>query len=102
MTTLGACSIFASTGSHTAAHTSHLSDWLTSLTVCSPVPVCPYPCIHVAVAVAVCAGEEAAALEAALGVAVLRHREKKPSGGKGEVEAHFGCGAHEVVMVGDR
>jgi hypothetical protein len=48
------------------------------------------------------AGEEAAALEAALGVHVLRHSEKKPSGGSGELERHFGCPASELVMVGDR
>lgn len=48
------------------------------------------------------AGTEAAALEAALGVAVLRHKEKKPAGGKEDMEAHFGCAARELVMVGDR
>ncbi|KAF5840080.1 mitochondrial PGP phosphatase-domain-containing protein [Dunaliella salina] len=47
-------------------------------------------------------GEEARALEAALGIAVMRHREKKPAGGKEEVEAHFGCEAYELLMVGDR
>uniref|UniRef100_A0A7S3QU54 Phosphatidylglycerophosphatase n=1 Tax=Dunaliella tertiolecta TaxID=3047 RepID=A0A7S3QU54_DUNTE len=47
-------------------------------------------------------GEEARALEAALGITVMRHKEKKPAGGKEEVEAHFGCEAHELLMVGDR
>lgn len=41
-------------------------------------------------------------MEAALGIAVMRHREKKPAGGKEEVEAHFGCEAYELLMVGDR
>lgn len=36
-------------------------------------------------------GKEAEALEAALGVPVLRHREKKPAGGAEDMEAHFGC-----------
>lgn len=36
------------------------------------------------------AGKEAAALEAALGIPVLRHREKKPAGGSEDMEAHFG------------
>jgi phosphatidylglycerophosphatase GEP4 len=35
-------------------------------------------------------GVEAEALEEALGVAVLRHKEKKPAGGPEDVEAHFG------------
>ena len=35
-------------------------------------------------------GVEAEALEAALGVAVLRHKEKKPAGGPEDVEKHFG------------
>jgi phosphatidylglycerophosphatase GEP4 len=37
-----------------------------------------------------CAGKEAEALEAALGIPVLRHREKKPAGGSGDMEQHFG------------
>lgn len=37
-----------------------------------------------------CAGKEAAALEAALGIGVLRHREKKPAGGSEDMERHFG------------
>lgn len=48
------------------------------------------------------AGKEARELEAALGVPVLRHREKKPGGGSGELEAHFGCPAADLIMVGDR
>lgn len=47
-------------------------------------------------------GKEAAALEASLGVGVLRHTEKKPAGGSAELEVHFGCPAHQLVMVGDR
>lgn len=47
-------------------------------------------------------GLEADALEKAFGVKVLRHREKKPAGGCGEVEELFGCSSSEVVMVGDR
>jgi phosphatidylglycerophosphatase GEP4 len=35
-------------------------------------------------------GVEAEALEEALGVAVLRHKEKKPAGGAEDVEKHFG------------
>lgn len=35
------------------------------------------------------AGKEAAVLEAALGIPVLRHREKKPSGGSEDIEQHF-------------
>jgi hypothetical protein len=45
---------------------------------------------------------KAAEVEAALGVPVLRHREKKPAGGCKEVLQQFGCEAHEVVVVGDR
>lgn len=47
-------------------------------------------------------GNEAAALEAALGIPVLRHREKKPAGGSQDMEAHFGCKAEQLIMVGDR
>lgn len=80
-------------------------------------------------------GVEARTLEVALGVPVLRHREKKPAGGPEDMERHFGCadglfaassretwpgirpfllftcaplcshrscGAHRLVMVGDR
>jgi phosphatidylglycerophosphatase GEP4 len=48
------------------------------------------------------AGAEAAALEAALGVPVLRHRFKKPAGGGEDLESHFGAPAARLVMVGDR
>ncbi|KAG2488107.1 hypothetical protein HYH03_013256 [Edaphochlamys debaryana] len=47
-------------------------------------------------------GKEAAALEAALGIPVLRHADKKPGGGCTELEAHFGCPATDLIMVGDR
>jgi len=47
-------------------------------------------------------GTEAKAVEEALGIPVLRHREKKPGGGAEELEQHFGCSADELVMVGDR
>ncbi|KXZ50576.1 hypothetical protein GPECTOR_16g751 [Gonium pectorale] len=47
-------------------------------------------------------GKEAEQLEAALGIPVLRHTEKKPSGGSAELEAHFGCPASDLIMVGDR
>jgi phosphatidylglycerophosphatase GEP4 len=47
-------------------------------------------------------GMEAAELEAALGLPVLRHREKKPAGGPEDLEQHFGCKAEQLVMVGDR
>ncbi|GIL60325.1 hypothetical protein Vafri_14955 [Volvox africanus] len=47
-------------------------------------------------------GAEARQLEAALGIPVLRHEDKKPGGGCTELEAHFGCPASDLVMVGDR
>jgi phosphatidylglycerophosphatase GEP4 len=47
-------------------------------------------------------GSEASALEVALGVSVLRHKEKKPAGGGADVETHFGCPSERLVMVGDR
>lgn len=47
-----------------------------------------------------CAGKEAAALEAALGIPVLRHREKKPAGGSEDMEQHFGWGGVGVGWVG--
>ncbi|KAL4854406.1 putative phosphatidylglycerophosphatase [Chlorella vulgaris] len=47
-------------------------------------------------------GKEAAVLEAALGIPVLRHREKKPSGGSEDIEQHFECKAEQLIMVGDR
>jgi hypothetical protein len=37
-----------------------------------------------------CAGKEAAQLEAAFGIPVLRHQDKKPAGGCTELEQHFG------------
>ncbi|KAI7842791.1 hypothetical protein COHA_003537 [Chlorella ohadii] len=47
-------------------------------------------------------GKEAAVLEGALGIPVLRHRDKKPAGGSEDMERHFGCKAEQLVMVGDR
>eukprot|EP00192_Tetraselmis_astigmatica_P018653 CAMPEP_0117652194 /NCGR_PEP_ID=MMETSP0804-20121206/2496_1 /TAXON_ID=1074897 /ORGANISM="Tetraselmis astigmatica, Strain CCMP880" /LENGTH=224 /DNA_ID=CAMNT_0005458223 /DNA_START=93 /DNA_END=764 /DNA_ORIENTATION=+ len=47
-------------------------------------------------------GKEAEAIEAALGIPVLRHHEKKPSGGAEDMEKHFGCQSSRLVMVGDR
>ena len=47
-------------------------------------------------------GREAEALEATLGLHVLRHGAKKPGGTADALERHFGCAAHELVMVGDR
>ncbi|KAI5066742.1 hypothetical protein GOP47_0017270 [Adiantum capillus-veneris] len=47
-------------------------------------------------------GIEAAALEQALKISVLRHGSKKPDGSPGELEKHFGCDASLLVMVGDR
>lgn len=41
-------------------------------------------------------------MEAALGVPVLRHSSKKPSGGTAELQERFSCEAHEIVCVGDR
>jgi hypothetical protein len=38
-------------------------------------------------------GEEAEKLEAALGIPVLRHTEKKPAGEAGTLEKHFGWGS---------
>lgn len=48
------------------------------------------------------AGKEAASLEAALGIHVLRHTDKKPAGGAAELAAHFGCPSEQLIMVGDR
>jgi phosphatidylglycerophosphatase GEP4 len=47
-------------------------------------------------------GEEAAKLEKLLGIAVLRHKNKKPKGGAEELESYFACKAEKLVMVGDR
>lgn len=41
-------------------------------------------------------------MEAALGVAVLRHAAKKPAGGVAEVTARFACAPGEIMVVGDR
>ena len=43
------------------------------------------------------AGREAEAVEAALGVPVLRHTQKKPAGTAAEAEAHFGCACFAVT-----
>ncbi|XP_010516543.1 PREDICTED: uncharacterized protein LOC104792168 [Camelina sativa] len=45
---------------------------------------------------------KAKALEAEIGIRVLRHRVKKPAGTAEEVEKHFGCTSSELIMVGDR
>lgn len=42
-------------------------------------------------------GREAEAVEAALGVPVLRHTQKKPAGTAAEAEAHFGCACFAVT-----
>lgn len=42
------------------------------------------------------AGEVAQKLEAALGIPVLRHTEKKPAGGPSDLERHFGCGQRKA------
>lgn len=47
-------------------------------------------------------GEEAMKLEAALGIPVLRHRQKKPAGDAEDIEKHFGCDASKIIMIGDR
>eukprot|EP00882_Tetradesmus_deserticola_P005622 GHRQ01005918.1.p1 GENE.GHRQ01005918.1~~GHRQ01005918.1.p1 ORF type:complete len:305 (+),score=112.87 GHRQ01005918.1:97-1011(+) len=47
-------------------------------------------------------GAEAAALEAAFEVQVLRHKDKKPAGGCEELQQQFKCEPHEMVFVGDR
>ncbi|KAH7289633.1 hypothetical protein KP509_30G012200 [Ceratopteris richardii] len=47
-------------------------------------------------------GAEAALLEKALDISVIRHGSKKPSGSPLELERHFGCDASLLVMVGDR
>ncbi|CAO3622141.1 unnamed protein product [Cunninghamella blakesleeana] len=46
-------------------------------------------------------GKEAEALEKALGIHVLRHTEKKPSGGKA-LTNHFKALPNEISFVGDR
>lgn len=47
-------------------------------------------------------GEEAAAMEKALGIRVVRHITKKPAGDAAALEKHFSCKAEELVMIGDR
>lgn len=47
-------------------------------------------------------GEEASALESALGVTVMRHKKKKPAGDAEDIEKHFGCEIYKIIMVGDR
>ncbi|BBN11115.1 phosphatidylglycerophosphatase GEP4 [Marchantia polymorpha subsp. ruderalis] len=47
-------------------------------------------------------GAEAKALEDKLGISVIRHGSKKPSGDAQAVADHFGCDPSLVVMVGDR
>ncbi|CAH2063617.1 unnamed protein product [Thlaspi arvense] len=41
---------------------------------------------------------KAKALEAEIGIRVLRHRVKKPAGTAEEVEKHFGCASSELIM----
>lgn len=45
---------------------------------------------------------KARAVEAAIGVPVLQHKNKKPAGGCKEILQRFKCESHEVVVVGDR
>eukprot|EP00850_Spirogloea_muscicola_P017488 SM000151S01476 [mRNA] locus=s151:48055:49797:- [translate_table: standard] len=47
-------------------------------------------------------GRDAQALEALLGLPVIRHESKKPAGDAGDLEKHFNCQASCLVMVGDR
>lgn len=47
-------------------------------------------------------GSKAKALEKAIGIKVLRHRVKKPTGTAEEIEKHFGCPSSQLIMVGDR
>ncbi|KAJ7540767.1 hypothetical protein O6H91_10G029700 [Diphasiastrum complanatum] len=47
-------------------------------------------------------GLQAKALEASLGISVIRHRTKKPAGTAEDVVKHFGCDPSLLVMVGDR
>lgn len=47
-------------------------------------------------------GEEAALMEKALGIRVVRHITKKPAGDAADLEKHFSCKAEELVMIGDR
>ncbi|MBS3106937.1 YqeG family HAD IIIA-type phosphatase [Candidatus Woesearchaeota archaeon] len=45
--------------------------------------------------------ETARAIERALGIAVIRHRKKKPAG-MDEVSAFFNCQPEEIIVIGDR
>jgi hypothetical protein len=47
-------------------------------------------------------GLEASALENALQVPVLRHRDKKPGGAAGDLERHFGWGTLLTNLLGPR
>lgn len=49
-----------------------------------------------------CDGEKARAVEDAIGIKVIRHRTKKPTGSVEEIEQLFGCESSSLVMVGDR
>ncbi|MDO8481448.1 MAG: YqeG family HAD IIIA-type phosphatase [Nanoarchaeota archaeon] len=43
----------------------------------------------------------AKAIEKSLGIAVIRHKKKKPAGME-EVEAFFNCRPEEIIVIGDR
>jgi hypothetical protein len=47
-------------------------------------------------------GSEARRVEASIGLPVLHHRGKKPSGSTSEIERLFKCEPHQVIFVGDR
>jgi len=47
-------------------------------------------------------GKEAEIMEEALGIRVLRHREKKPGGSSHEISQQLGCRDDEMIMIGDR
>lgn len=47
-------------------------------------------------------GTKAKALEDAIGIKVIRHRDKKPAGTAEEIEKHFGSESSRIIMVGDR
>ncbi|CAI0449192.1 unnamed protein product [Linum tenue] len=44
---------------------------------------------------------KARALERAIGIKVVRHRVKKPTGTAEEIKKHFGCTSSQLIMVGD-
>ena len=77
---------------------SRLSESLESarFAVCKPLRLCKAGLEQGAVGGA---GREAEALEAALGIPVLRHAQKKPAGDAAEAEAHFGCARVDGVMI---